>query len=108
MAFLQNQFRWLGVLGLAPYPLLAVLSAKFGDQIYSWGDLSTAQGLTKHGLTKHVLRAEYGTFDLIGGFDRSRSGFWRGMKLYFDTVQDGYLHLAAPSTTLLTKGFIAF
>ena len=27
----------LGVVGLAPYPLLALLSARFGDVIYSWG-----------------------------------------------------------------------
>jgi len=62
---------WLAALcvGLSPYLVLAVLGGRYGDELYSWGDTSSWDGLVKH-----VLRQEYGTFDLISGFDRTTAG----------------------------------
>ena len=84
---------WLAAfaLGLSPYLVLAVLSQRYGDELYSWGDTTTWRGLVTH-----VLRKEYGTFDLISGFERSYTGILRGLLLYLTTTSAHSLHLAFP------------
>ena len=84
------------MVGLSPYLILAVLSGIFGDELYSWGDTSSVTGLVKH-----VLRQEYGTFDLISGFERTTQGILQGLALYLSTTSQQSLHLAFPSTLLI-------
>jgi len=60
------------VAGLAPYvylPLSALLST---SSRYSWGDQTTVDGVLRH-----VLRADYGTFDLVSSCGTS----WHPCKL---------------------------
>mmetsp|Transcript_33025 Transcript_33025/g.104424 ORF Transcript_33025/g.104424 Transcript_33025/m.104424 type:complete len:771 (-) Transcript_33025:1513-3825(-) len=83
------------LLGLSQYLLLALLSAAHGDEIYSWGDVTTAGGLLRH-----LLRTEYGTFDLISGVDRSLSSALTSLLLYLLTLSRESSHLAIPSLLL--------
>ncbi|EKX49689.1 hypothetical protein GUITHDRAFT_135861 [Guillardia theta CCMP2712] len=75
------------------YLLLALLSAAHGDEI--WGDVTTAGGLLRH-----LLRTEYGTFDLISGVDRSLSSALTSLLLYLLTLSRESSHLAIPSLLL--------
>ena len=68
-------------MGLSPYVVLAVLSGHMGDELYSWGDT-----VSWRGLVKHMLRQEYGTFDLISGFERTTAGMVEGLSIYITTT----------------------
>jgi len=89
---------WLAALfvGVSPYLILGALSGRYGDELYSWGDTSSWVGLAKH-----ILRQEYGTFDLISGFERTQEGLVAGAKLYVTTTSEQSLHLAFPSVLLV-------
>jgi hypothetical protein len=83
------------IAGMSPYILLAALSSQWSDELYSWGDTSSASGLLTH-----FLRQEYGTFDLISGFARSSEGLIKGLSTYLITTSEQSLHLAFPSVLL--------
>ena len=51
--------------------------------MYSWGETSSWRGLLTH-----LLRQEYGTFDLISGFERTWEGMCDGLTLYATTTSE--------------------
>ncbi|XP_052275598.1 transmembrane protein 260-like isoform X2 [Dreissena polymorpha] len=67
------------LLGLVPYIYLP-LSSLFSKARWSWGDQSTLKGFMRH-----LLRAEYGTFDLAKGQNvESRSLVFSNLRGYVD------------------------
>lgn len=60
--------------GLLPYIYLP-LSAYYNQARWTWGDQRTISGVYKH-----LLRTEYGTFDL--GKDGQRQGLYQSLRLY--------------------------
>ena len=75
-------------IGASPYAYLFVTSS---HQVRgSWGDLSTLQGLVRH-----VLRSEYGTFQL-GAERPNTEGFLERIILYFSHMSGQTLHTVFP------------
>ncbi len=71
------------IAGLLPYlylPLMAQRSPKAG----SWGHVTTLEGLLHH-----ILRRDYGTFQLFSGASgRNSEGFWRRCEAYLQDFQE--------------------
>ena len=87
-----------GLLGLAPY-LYLPLASSAGASWGSWGDQRTLRGLLTH-----MLRREYGTFQLANTPQTTNSEYYPRLRLYASSVPDELPPLATP---LLLIGLLA-
>jgi hypothetical protein len=76
--------------GLLPYIYLP-LSAYYNQARWTWGDQRTISGVYKH-----LLRTEYGTFDLVGKFIKILDLIF----LYMKSFQLLKMHVVVSSPTL--------